>query len=193
MIFKFLFYCAASLSAFAEAPSVSPETSLKWLVNGNARFSKSYLRQDGQSGADIARLSRAQHPHAVVLACSDSRMPPELVFDQKLGELFTIRNGGPTLDENTIKSVEYGVSQGARLIVVMGHAACGMLPAAGKQEWANAEAIVRDLIRHSPLVGKKWAAGELWIVPSLYDLSSGKVAFRENLANESKRAPTSIR
>jgi len=227
LVFLSLF---SSLTFASDHPKgVSPETSLKWLMNGNVRFNKSYLRKDGQSAADVTRLSAGQHPHAIVLSCSDSRVPPEIVFDQKLGEIFTVRTAGEALDDNAIGSIEYAVEHlGARMIVVMGHTVCGAVKAAHgtldgssagtpsldalvhdihpriqqfkgqtpsqnfeKEGWANAEGVARDLIRRSTLLGGKWEKGEIWIVPSLYELNSGKVAFRENLVMESKRTPAS--
>jgi carbonic anhydrase len=110
---------------------VAPETSLRWLANGNTRFVKKYWRKDGAAKADIHRLSTGQQPHAVVLSCSDSRVPPEIVFDQKLGEVFTIRTAGQALDHNAIGSIEYAAEHlGSRLIVVMGHTSCGAVEAA---------------------------------------------------------------
>lgn len=105
---------------------VDPATSLKWLKNGNTRFSKGWLRKDGQSIKDVKRLISAHRPHAVVIASSDARVPPELVFDQKLGEIFTIRTLGPSLSPEVIGSVEYAIMNlGTRNIVVLGHSSCG--------------------------------------------------------------------
>lgn len=110
---------------------VSAEKSLGWLKNGNTRFVRSSLRNDGASAKDRARLSKGQKPHAIVLSCSDSRVPPELVFDQKLGEIFVVRTAGEALDDNVIGSIEYGVDHlGANLIVVLGHSSCGAVRAA---------------------------------------------------------------
>ena len=222
----------AAVTLFAnESKGISPETSVRWLTNGNARFNKSYLRRDGQSHADVVRLSSGQHPHAIVLSCSDSRVPPEIVFDQKLGEIFTVRTAGETIDDNAVGSIEYAIEHlGARLIVVMGHTACGAVKAAHatldgssagtpaldalvgtihprikefkgktpsqdfeKESWANADGVARDLIRRSSLIGGKWEKGEVWIVPSLYELGSGKVSFHDNLVMESKRTPASAK
>lgn len=109
----------------------APEKSLGWLKNGNIRFTKGFLRKDGQSSKDVTRLSKGQQPHAIVLSCSDSRVPPEIVFDQKLGEIFVVRTAGESLDNNAIGSIEYAVAHlGARLIVVMGHTSCGAVKAA---------------------------------------------------------------
>lgn len=110
---------------------VEPEKALGWLKNGNIRYIKSSLRKDGQSTADIKRLSTGQAPHTIVLSCSDSRVPPEIVFDQKLGEIFVVRNAGEIPDNASVASIEYAVEHlGARLIVVMGHTSCGAVKAA---------------------------------------------------------------
>ena len=114
-----------------EVKGVDPDQAQKWLVNGNNRFAKHHLRNDGQSLKDVVRLSKGQAPHSIVLSCSDSRVPPELVFDQKLGEVFVIRTAGESLDSNAIGSIEYAVEHlGARNIVVMGHTQCGAVKAA---------------------------------------------------------------
>jgi carbonic anhydrase len=110
---------------------VDPEKSLGWLKNGNTRFMKSNLRKDGQAKKDIQKLAKGQSPHAIILSCSDSRVPPEIVFDQKLGEIFVIRTAGEVPDVAAIASIEYAVEHlGSRLIVVMGHTACGAVKAA---------------------------------------------------------------
>lgn len=117
--------------AATKAAGVEPSTALRWLKNGNIRFTKGSLRNDGQSRKDVSRLSQGQRPHTIVLSCSDSRVPPELVFDQKLGEIFVVRTAGQSLDSSGIASIEYAVSHlGARLIVVMGHTSCGAVQAA---------------------------------------------------------------
>lgn len=107
------------------------EQSLSWLKNGNKRFVKSRLRKDGQSMKDVRRLATEQRPHAIILACSDSRVPPEIVFDQKLGEVFVVRTAGQSLDSNVIGSIEYAMAHfHSKLILVMGHNSCGAVNAA---------------------------------------------------------------
>lgn len=114
-----------------EITGTAPEKALSWLKNGNTRFLKGYLRKDGQSKSDIERLSSGQQPHSIILSCSDSRVPPEVLFDQKLGEIFVVRTAGEALDGNAIGSIEYAVEHlGSRLIVVMGHTSCGAVKAA---------------------------------------------------------------
>lgn len=110
---------------------VSAEVSLRWLENGNKRFTSSKLRNDGQNKSDVHRLSQGQKPHAIVLSCSDSRVPPEVVFDQKLGEIFVVRTAGEALGDNAIGSIEYAIEHlGSHLLVVMGHTSCGAVKAA---------------------------------------------------------------
>jgi carbonic anhydrase len=115
----------------ATPAGVTPEKALGWLKNGNTRFRKGNLRKDGQSRKDIASLAAGQKPHTILVSCSDSRTPPEILFDQKLGEVFVIRTAGQALDHNAIASVEYAVEHlGVRNVVVMGHTQCGAVKAA---------------------------------------------------------------
>jgi carbonic anhydrase len=114
-----------------EAGPVKPDQALKWLQNGNKRFMNGTVRRDGATKKDRERLSTGQKPHTIVLSCSDSRVPPELIFDQKLGEIFIIRTAGQSLDFAGIASIEYAVSHlGTNLILVMGHESCGAVKAA---------------------------------------------------------------
>ena len=101
------------------------------LKSGNQRFVLGKVRTDGQSQSDIQRLSQGQSPRAIILSCSDSRVPPELVFDQKLGEVFTVRSAGESLSGPAIGSIEFAIAKlGSKLIVVMGHTSCGAVKAA---------------------------------------------------------------
>jgi len=120
----------ASTGSTAASSGVSAEQSLRWLTNGNIRFVKKNFRKDGRSEQDRKRLLEGQKPHAIVLSCADSRVPPEIVFDQALGEIFTIRVAGEALDDSVIASIEYAVEHlGPKLLVVMGHTQCGAVKA----------------------------------------------------------------
>lgn len=101
------------------------------LESGNAMF------QDGQYNGDITQATRedlaanGQTPHTVVITCSDSRVPPELIFDAGLGELFVIRTAGNVVGDYEIGSVEYAVDHlHAPLVLVMGHSGCGAVDSA---------------------------------------------------------------
>src|SRR3990167_319467 len=124
----------ADTHATAEAhhpAGTAPDQAMTFLRNGNKRFLSGKLRKDGQAKKDIARLATGQKPHTIVLSCSDSRVPPEIIFDQKLGEIFVIRTAGEVLDPMAIASIEYALEHlGSNLILVMGHTQCGAVKAA---------------------------------------------------------------
>jgi carbonic anhydrase len=110
---------------------VAQQSALQGLVDGNGRF------VDGKQaplilGAERRReLAKGQHPQAIVLACSDSRVPPEYVFDQQLGQVFVVRTAGNVADGVALGSIEYAVEHlGVPLIVVLGHRSCGAVTAA---------------------------------------------------------------
>ncbi|HEX7673793.1 MAG TPA: carbonic anhydrase [Bdellovibrio sp.] len=113
-----------------EAGPVPAEKAYGWLRNGNTRFVKGFFRKDGALAKDRLRVAAGQTPHSVVLSSSDSSAPPEVIFDQKLGELYTVRTAGPSLSENVIGSIEYAVANlGVNLIVVMGQENSGAVKA----------------------------------------------------------------
>jgi carbonic anhydrase len=112
-------------------PGVDAKTAFSWLKNGNTRYVKGMLRKDGQSDQDRQRLVTGQKPHTIILSCSDSRVPPEVLFDQKLGEIFVVRTAGEALDNAAIASIEYALEHlGSHLLVVMAHESCGAVKAA---------------------------------------------------------------
>jgi carbonic anhydrase len=101
------------------------------LREGNRRFAEDLPSQSGLSGAaKRSQLLAGQQPFAIILGCSDSRVPAELVFDQGLGDLFVIRVAGNIVAPSQIGSIEYAAEvTGARLVVVMGHSNCGAIEA----------------------------------------------------------------
>src|SRR5947207_3850110 len=118
------------------------------LASGNRRF------MDGKSEARdlVARrkdLAKTQSPRVAVLSCADSRVPPELVFDEGLGDLFVVRSAGGSADPLAVGSLEYAVEHlGTSLIVVMGHQSCGAVKAACADQKAgspNLEALIAPI------------------------------------------------
>ena len=106
------------------------QQALNHLKEGNARFVSGNLTPKDDYAALREKLSAGQNPFAVVLCCSDSRVAPEIIFDQKLGDLFVIRNAGNVVDEDVLGSIEYAVEHlGTPLVVVMGHSCCGAVTA----------------------------------------------------------------
>jgi carbonic anhydrase len=94
-----------------------------------------------QAAKRRAELTKSQHPFAIILSCSDSRVPPELVFDEGLGDLFIVRVAGNVLNDEGLGSIEYAVEiLGGRLIVVLGHQSCGAVDAAMKTVATNGKA-----------------------------------------------------
>lgn len=107
---------------------MTAEQALARLRDGNARFVSGQTRYPQRR--DPAEVAAEQHPFAVILGCSDSRVPAEIVFDQDLGDLFVIRIAGNIVAPSQIGSVEFAASQfGTRLVVVLGHSHCGAVAA----------------------------------------------------------------
>ncbi len=101
------------------------------LQAGNARFLAGASTRAPVTPERLRELAKGQHPRAVVVACADSRVAPELVFDQGLGEIFVVRTAGNVVDVVALASIEYGVEHlHAPLLVVMGHQYCGAVQAA---------------------------------------------------------------
>ena len=106
------------------------QKALELLKEGNARFISGTLTPKDNYAELRENLSSGQQPFAVVLCCSDSRVAPEIIFDQKLGDLFVIRNAGNIVDEEVLGSIEYAVEHlETPLVVVMGHSSCGAVTA----------------------------------------------------------------
>jgi len=123
-------FLALLLLSTSSATSVDPDAALARLQKGNARVISGKAAHPHQSKTDRAALANAQKPFAIIVSCSDSRVPPELVFDQGLGDLFVIRVAGEVVDAPALGSIEYAIAHlGSRLIVVLGHERCGAVKA----------------------------------------------------------------
>lgn len=120
------------------------------LMAGNKRFSEGNVAAHDLV-SQRRKLAKDQHPLVAVLSCSDSRVPPETVFDQGLGDLFVIRAAGNSADPIVIGSLEYAVEHlGTVVIVVLGHQSCGAVTAAcsgEKMPSSNLEAVVEPIER----------------------------------------------
>jgi carbonic anhydrase len=129
-----------------------PDSVLARLVEGNRRFVNGQLAHPGRKPEDFAPLAEGQAPPAIIVGCADSRVAPEIVFDQGVGELFVVRVAGNVVSGAGpfVKgSVEFAVAElGARLIVVLGHEACGAVKAAVAHIDANdtLPGAIRDLV-----------------------------------------------
>jgi carbonic anhydrase len=144
--------CAAD-PTHADQAIVPPAEAISRLKEGNGRYTSGNQQHPHESSEertllatnsyenasmifpDMAKrreeLTKSQHPFAIVLGCADSRVPPEIVFDQGLGDLFVVRVAGNVIDDHSLGSIEYAVDHLAvRLIVVLGHQRCGAVKAA---------------------------------------------------------------
>jgi carbonic anhydrase len=111
--------------------TMTPAEAWERLSEGNDRFARDAMEHPAQDMTRRAEIAAHQHPFAVVLGCSDSRVAVEAIFDQGLGDVFVVRTAGNVLDPGVIGSVEYGVAvAGASLVVVLGHESCGAVKAA---------------------------------------------------------------
>jgi carbonic anhydrase len=151
-------FVRAADPAHPDQPMVAPTEAISKLKEGNSRYTggnqqhphesredRSYLATNSYENAGMtflgmtaeqaakrrAELRKSQHPFATIVSCSDSRVPPELVFDQGLGDLFICRVAGNVINDENLGSIEYSVDHlGVRLIVVLGHQSCGAVKAA---------------------------------------------------------------
>src|SRR5437764_7824812 len=109
----------------------TPQEALECLMEGNQRFVQRRPLHGTVSEAVFVRLRESQRPFAVILGCSDSRVPPELVFDQNFGDLFVIRLAGNLIAPGVGGSIQYAYEHlGTALLVVLGHEGCGAVKAA---------------------------------------------------------------
>lgn len=114
----------------AGPPSVPPEEALARLMNGNARYVDGYAAHPHGDRPRRLEVATGQRPFATILACADSRVAPELIFDQGLGDLFVIRVAGNVVDDAVLASIEYSVIHlGSTLIMALGHERCGAVKA----------------------------------------------------------------
>lgn len=110
---------------------MNAEESLARLIKGNRRFYNFRMTHPHQDASRLAATAHSQEPFAAILCCSDSRIPPEIIFDQGLGDLFVVRVAGNVADDVVIGSLEYAVSHlNVPLVVVLGHTDCGAVKTA---------------------------------------------------------------
>ncbi len=129
---SFMLFALIMLSvASEEKTGITADQGIQKLMEGNARFASGNVTHQNQTAERRAELLTSQSPFAVIMSCSDSRVPPEVIFDQGLGDLFVVRTAGEVQDNLTIGSIEYAVDHlNVPLVVVLGHDVCGAVQAA---------------------------------------------------------------
>ena len=129
------------------------------LLDGNQRYVEAKTFHPDQTHARMTELARGQYPFAVILSCSDSRVPPEIIFDEGLGDLFVIRVAGNIVDDAVLGSIEYAVEHlHVKYVMVLGHERCGAVDATVKAGHADGhiESLVKaitpavDQVRSNP-------------------------------------------
>lgn len=161
---------------------MSPDDALRLLRDGNRDFLGDVPFRAPLDRASRLKLAVGQQPFAAYLSCSDSRVPPELLFGRGLGELFIIRNAGNTLDTASLGSLEFAVSVlGVPLIVVMGHEGCGAVQAA--------IAVVRDKVRFPGNIGKMIQP----IIPAVLESTDAPGGFDEAVRQNVRRVVHELR
>jgi carbonic anhydrase len=181
------------------------EDPLESLKEGNERFFNNRPIHPHQSHERLLEIRKAQHPFVAMLGCSDSRVPPEMIFDQGMGDVFDVRVAGNVLDPAVLGSLEYAVEHlHVPLIMVMGHERCGAVQAAlthenphnhinsiirslapavrgahGSAEQATKDNVLRVLHQLStmPLFHEKIRSGQLKVMGGYYRLETGQVEF----------------
>jgi len=171
---------------------LSGDEALRELLDGNLRFVSGKIVSKDIGEAKRKDLTRGQHPSAVVLTCSDSRVPPEYVFDQGLGNLFVVRTAGNTVDKIAIGSIEYGVEYlHAPLFVILGHQHCGAVKAAietfekGQKSGGNKghDSIGEIINKIMPAVKKANASGNRGNILEIAIQENARNVYDEILAN----------
>ncbi len=185
------------------AEPLSPQQALEMLVEGNQRFYQSHTIHPHQTHEQLLVVSQEQHPFVVVLTCADSRVPPEIIFDQGLGDIFDVRVAGNVLDPVVLGSLEYAVEHlQVPLVLVMGHERCGAILAALAHEHPHnhinsilcklaptvkgsgdsTEAAVKNNVNHvlaqlnrSEFFQKYLASGKIQLVGGYYHMETGQV------------------
>lgn len=170
---------AAPLAAKGSKTDLTPDQALKLLREGNEQYVTDSPVRRAQGRDRRIEIARGQTPFAVLVACSDSRVPPELLFGRGLGELFIVRNAGNTVDTTAQGSIEYGVLVlGCPLIVVLGHQRCGAVEAA--------VAVVRDNAKFPGSIGQMIEP----IIPAVLEVRSKEGDLVENSVRENVRRVT---
>lgn len=187
--------------AMAYNPNMSPKEALQLLMDGNERFVNDKSHCPDRNQARREAIAAKQKPFAVILGCSDSRVPPEIAFDQGLGDIFTVRVAGNVVGSTELDSVAYSaIYNGSAIIMVLGHENCGAVaavlahtthdipavaklitPAMNTKNRTMEAAVKANIynsvmhIKQSPSIAKLIKEGKVDVVGALYALDTGKV------------------
>lgn len=205
ILFYGLFLFITSLGFSDMKASMTPKQALQRLQDGNKRYVENQLEHPNRGGERRTKMAFGQNPYAIILGCSDSRVSPEILFDQGIGDLFIVRVAGNVLGPVELDSIEFSaVYLGSSLIMVLGHENCGAVQAVLKGETKDIESIaslispaidqgknsknytveeavkrnvehVTQELKKSPALSELIKKKKLKIVGAYYDFISGKV------------------
>ncbi|HRO69029.1 MAG TPA: carbonic anhydrase [Chitinophagaceae bacterium] len=188
--------------------NLTPCQGFELLQEGNKRFI-SNLNNDHDHLEMINETREGQYPFAVILSCMDSRTSVELIFDQGLGDLFSIRVAGNIVNNDILASIEYAVKYvGSKVLMVLGHTECGAIKSAKQGvrdghitdllkriQPSISKALLRDdqensleeILTRSEIVQDMFAKGEIGLVGGVYNVENGQVDFFKNLTKKSRK------
>lgn len=149
----------------------SPSEAMQRLLEGNKRYTTDKLLHPNHSSDRREEITSGQNPFATILGCSDSRVAPEIIFDQGLGDLFTVRVAGNVVGDIELNSIDYSVKYlGSSLILVLGHESCGAVTAVMKGQTADIEDVanlIKPAIQGTKTAEEAIKANVRWFVSEL--------------------------
>lgn len=185
-------------------PLYTPKVALEKLQKGNENFQKDFQENSKNFQSKRQEHLSSQSPFAIIVGCSDSRVPPEIIFDQNLGDLFVVRVAGSVIGPIELDSIEYAAKYlGSSVIVVLGHENCGAIKAVKAGQTKDIEDIAAlinqavpdikklsvdeateknvsyfvDLLEKSPVIQKMIADNRVQVVGGFYHFQDGRVDF----------------
>lgn len=186
----------AILSGFCQTPS----DALQRLIEGNQRYAQDALLHADHSADRRNALLSGQHPFATIVSCSDSRVTPEMIFDQGIGELFVVRVAGNVVGPIELDSIDFSAKVlGSSLILILGHESCGAVKAVIDKNTADIEQVaaliqpavkkatdlemaikanvkyIVDHLKKSPHLKRLIAQKKLECIGAYYEISSGRI------------------
>ena len=204
---KKLFTLLLFLAPIACMAAHTPESAFRSLLDGNERFANGNLLHPNRSKEARTETTTGQKPFAIILGCSDSRVSPEILFDQGIGDLFIVRVAGNVIGPLEQDSIDYGsLVLGASVIMVLGHQNCGAVDAVLHHNTQDIQAIaaliepaisdegkeltlekaikanirnVTEQLKKNPLIQKLIQDNRITVMGGYYNLDSGKVEVLE--------------
>lgn len=192
------------------AAQVTPDQGLQKLIEGNNRYTKDQFISPDRTQERREEVLSVQKPYAIIVGCSDSRVSPEIIFDQGIGDLFVVRVAGNVVGPVELDSIEYSAAVlGSVTVLVLGHENCGAVKAVLANQTKDIEAIAELMekgiapfrnsgddavvnavkanaramsayLKTTPVLGGLIKDGKLKVVPGYYNLKSGKVDILED-------------